>query len=267
MTGAPERGDRGARGAASEGTVDRFLSAVFAPVRSRNVVEETVERIAGVIKARLVKVGDQLPPERELARRLGISRSTLRGALRILVDAGYLEVRRGRTGGTFVARWPDLPRARERRAVLNRVRHDIPAILDFRRAVEPAAAELAAERASPVEIRELGQLLSSMRGAERNFTVYRAYDARFHVGIAAAAKSPLLLDSVVRLQTSLTEILDLIVHHSEEVLRHSTEYHWRILEAIREHRPAQARQLMLDHIRATENIVHGLVPEVEVPAR
>lgn len=248
-------------------SADRYLNAVFSPVRSRNVVEETVERIASVIKARLVRVGDQLPAERELARRLGISRSTLRAALRILVDAGYLEVRRGRTGGTFVARWPEVPRARERRAVLSRIRHDIPGILDFRRAVEPAAAELAAERASPGEVRELAQLLTQMRGMERNFTVYRAYDARFHVGIAAAAKSPLLLDSVVRLQTSLTEVLDLIVHHSEEVLRHSTEYHWRILDAIRDRKPAQARQLMLDHILATENIVHGLVPEVEVAAR
>lgn len=246
---------------------DRYLAAVFAPVRSRNVVEETVERIAGVIKARLVRVGDQLPPERTLARRLGISRSTLREALRILVDAGYLEVRRGRRGGTFVARWPDLPRPRERRAVLARLRSEIPAILDFRRAVEPAAAELAAERACPAEIRELEQLLSAMKGAERNFTVYRAYDARFHVAVAACAKSPLLLDSVVRLQTSLTEVLDLIVHHSEEVLRHSTEYHWKILEAIRGQRPPQARQLMLDHILATENIVRGLVPEVEVPVR
>ncbi len=258
---------RGRTGVLWAGAVDGYLAAVFSPVRSRNVVEETVERIAGVIKARLVKVGDQLPPERELAQRLGISRSTLRGALRILVDAGYLEVRRGRAGGTFVARWPDLPRARERRAVLDRIRHEIPAILDFRRAVEPAVAELAAERASPGEVRELAQLLAHMRGTERNFPVYRAYDARFHVGIAAAAKSPLLLDSVVRLQTSLTEVLDLIVHHSEEVLRHSTEYHRRILEAIRDHRPARARQLMLDHILATENIVHGLVPEVEVPAR
>lgn len=255
----------GTTDAPAEGGGDRYLSAVFLPVRSSNVVEETVERIARVIKARLVRVADRLPPERVLARRLGISRSTLRAALRILVNAGYLEVRRGRSGGTFVARWPQVPRPQERRAVLNRIRNDIPAILDFRRAVEPAAAELAAQRASPAEVRELARVLSQMRGMERNFTIYRAYDARFHVGIANAAKSPLLLDSVVRLHTSLTEVLDLIVHHSEEVLRHSTEYHRQILEAIRDHRPAQARQLMLDHILATENIIRGLVPEMEVP--
>jgi len=246
--------------------MEDYLLTLFTPVRSKNALEETVDRIARVIKARLVNGGDQRAPARELARQVGGSRATLRGALRMLAEAGYLEVRRGRRGGTFVARWPEIPRALERRAILNRIRHEIPAILDFRRAVEPAAAELAAERASPAEIRELAQLLTAMRGAERNFTVYRAYDARFHVGIASAAKSPLILDSVIRLQTSLTEVLDLIIHHSEEVLRHSTEYHWRILEAIRQHRPDRARQLMLDHILATESIIHGLVPEVEASA-
>lgn len=246
--------------------MEDYLLTLFTPVRSRNALEETVDRIARVIKARLVRVGDQLPPERELAKQLGISRSTLRGALRILEDAGYLEVRRGRRGGTFVARWPEIPRAKERRVILNRIRHEIPAILDFRRAIEPTAAELAAERATAAEVRGLSQLLTAMRGAERNFTVYRAYDAKFHIGIASAAKSPLILDSVIRLQTSLTEVLDLIVHHSQEVLRHSTEYHWQILEAIRQHKPDKARQLMLDHILATESIIHGLVPEVETPA-
>lgn len=246
--------------------MEGYLATLFSPVRSQNALEETVDRIAGVIKARLMKIGDQLPPERELAQRLGVSRSTLRGGLRILLDAGYLEVRRGRRGGTFVARWPEVPRVKERRAILDRIRQEIPAILDFRRAIEPAAAELAAERATASEVRGLSQLLTLLRGAERNFTVYRAYDARFHVGIASAAKSPLIQDSVIRVQTSLTEVLDLIIHHSEEVLRRSTEYHRRILEAIRQHSPERARRLMLDHILATENIIHGLVPEVEPPA-
>jgi DNA-binding FadR family transcriptional regulator len=246
--------------------VEGYPAKLFTPVRSQNALEETVDRVAKVIKARLVRIGDQLPPERELAQQLGVSRSTLRAALGILVNAGYLEVRRGRRGGTFVARWPEAPRMKERYAILSRIRHEIPAILDFRRAIEPTAAELAAERATASEVRGLSQILTALRGVERNFTVYRAYDARFHVEIASAAKSPLILDSVIRIQTSLSEVLDLIIHHSEEVLRRSTEYHRRILEAIRQHRSERARHLMLDHILATENIIHGLVPEMETPA-
>ncbi len=237
--------------------------SLFTPVRSRNTFEETVERIAGAIKARLLSPGDQLPPERELARQLGVSRATLREALRVLVKAGYLEVRPGRSGGTFVARWPDPPQAPERTAIIQQMKDRLPALLDYRRAVEPAATELAAVRATEEDIAELESLLESMIGKEDAFEIYRSWDARFHVGIAQAAQSPLILQAVIEVQTALTEVLDLIVYHSERVLQHSTEYHLQILDAIRHHKPERARRLMRDHICATENIIRSLVPEAD----
>ncbi len=240
-------------------------SLIFPRVRSRNTFEETVEAIAGAIKARLLSPGDRLPPERELARQLGVSRATLREALRVLINAGYLEARPGRSGGTFVARWPEAPRAPEQEAIIQRIRDQLPALLDFRRAVESTAAELAAQRATPGDLAELEGILQELRGKEEAFALYRSGDARFHVGIARAAKSMLIHRAVVEVQTSLTEILDLIVYHSPVVLRHSTDYHWRIYEAICRRDPEAARQLMLDHITATEHIIHGLVPEAPWP--
>lgn len=243
----------------------RAQVSLFPPVRSRNTFEATVECLAGAIKARLVSPGDRLPPERELAQQLGVSRATLREALRVLINAGYLEVRPGRAGGTFVARWPDPPRAPEQVAIIERVRDQLPALLDFRRAVEPTAAELAAQRATPEELEELADILRGLSGAEKVFGQYRAGDARFHVGIARAAKSPLIHQAVVEVQTALTEILDLILYHSDRVLQHSSEYHWRIHDALRRRDPEAARQLMVDHISATEHIIHGLVPEAPWP--
>ena len=234
-------------------------------VQSYNALEETLNRIVGAIKVRLLSPGDRLPPERDLALQLNVSRSTLREALAVLIKAGYLEARRGRTGGTFVASWPRIPEAPEREAILNRMREQLPALLDFRRVVEPAAAELVALRATPADLATLEAVLESMIGAERDFHTYRATDARFHVGIARAANSPLLLQAVTDVQTALTDILDLIVYHSERVLQHSTEYHWMIVEAIRARQPAAAKQHMLDHIRATESIIYGLVPEAAWP--
>ncbi len=243
----------------------RARAILFPPVRSRNTFEETVECIAGAIKARLLSPGDRLPPERELARQLGISRATLREALRVLINAGYLEVKPGRTGGTFVARWPEPPRAPEQTAIIVRVRDQLPSLLDFRRAVEPTAAALAAQRATPTELADLERILRELSGTEEAFARYRAGDTRFHVGIARAAKSPLIHQAVVEVQTALTEILDLIVYHSPRVLEHSTEYHWRIYEALCHRAPDKASQLMLDHITATEHIIHGLVPEAPWP--
>ncbi len=238
---------------------------IFTPVRSGNAFEETVSKLAGAIKARLFSPGDRLPPERELARHLGVSRSTLREALRVLVEAGYLEVRVGRHGGTFVARWPEVPRGPRQAAVLERMRDELPGLLDYRRALEPTAAELAALRASEEDIAHLEHILNEMRGMETVFDQYRAGDARFHVRIAQAAKSPLILRGVIEVQTALTEILDLIVYHSRRTLLHSTEYHWQIFDAISQREPQRARQTMLDHIIATEHIIHGLIPEADWP--
>jgi DNA-binding FadR family transcriptional regulator len=235
---------------------------IFMSIRSPNPLEETIERIADAIKTRLLSPGDRLPPERELAVQLGVSRSTLRVALRNLVAAGWLEVRRGRSGGAFVARWPTMPSPRKLPEVLTRRREGLPALLDYRCAVESAAAAFAAARATPAEITELEALTSAIDGYEREFEAYRASDARFHIGIARAAHSPRILEAVTEVQAAMTEVLDVIVYHSAEVLRHSTDYHWRILDAIRAHDSEAARRAMLDHVMATENVIYGLVPEV-----
>lgn len=239
---------------------------IFTSVHSANPLEETMERIVGAIKARLLSPGDRLPAERDLAVQLGVSRSTLRVALQNLVRAGWLEVRRGRSGGAFVARWPLMPGLRHLPEVLTRHREGLPALLDYRRAVESAAAAFAAERATPAEIAELETLTGAIDGRENDFEAYRAGDARFHIGIARAAHSARLLEAVTEVQAAMTEVLDVIIYHSVQVLGHSTDYHWRILDAIRAHDSEAARRSMLDHIMATENVIYGLVPEVSVTA-
>src|SRR5215470_5045336 len=85
------------------------LSSVFRPVRAGNAFEETVERLLTVIKLGFVTRGERFPAERELAAQLGISRLTLREAIRELQQAGYVQSRRGRFGGTFVTYRPPVP--------------------------------------------------------------------------------------------------------------------------------------------------------------
>src|SRR5262245_65806971 len=91
------------RGSAMSSDVAAARSApVWRPVRGGNAFEITVARLAQAIKLGLVVEGERLPAERDLAERLQVSRVTLREAIRALREAGYLESRRGRTGGTFV---------------------------------------------------------------------------------------------------------------------------------------------------------------------
>src|ERR671935_1013811 len=84
------------------------LEAVFKPVRPPTTFEETVERLGTAIRLGLLTPGSRLPPERDLAAELGISRSTLRQAITTLVQSGHLVSLRGRSGGTFVAERPPL---------------------------------------------------------------------------------------------------------------------------------------------------------------
>src|SRR4029079_1459430 len=82
--------------------------ALLRPVRPGNAFEDTVGRLLQTIRLGMLAPGESLPPERELAPGLGVSRDTVRDAIKSLADAGYLVSRRGRYGGTFLA--DELPR-------------------------------------------------------------------------------------------------------------------------------------------------------------
>src|SRR5215469_13808604 len=93
------------------------LAGLLGPVRAGNAFEETVERLLTVIKLGLVAPGNRFPPERELAGMLGVSRLTLREAIRALQSEGYVEPRRGRFGGTFVIYTRPAPGLKEARRI------------------------------------------------------------------------------------------------------------------------------------------------------
>ena len=117
-------------------------SPLLRPVKDRSTFEETFERLATAVRLGLVEQGERLPPERELATQLNVSRMTLRDALQALAQAGYLESRRGRNGGTIVVYDPQQRQTRD----AGKVARDLGAteVLDalaYRSVVEPGSAE------------------------------------------------------------------------------------------------------------------------------
>src|SRR5215216_6448305 len=144
------------------------LEAVFKPVQAPTTFEETVERLGTAIRLGLLPAGSQLPPERDLANQLCISRSTLRQALTTLVQSGHLVSLRGRAGGTFVADAPPLSVGQEEEPLGD----DARAVLDERVAIETGATVLAAERADPPDLDVLDQLVARM-AASGGFEEYR----------------------------------------------------------------------------------------------
>jgi DNA-binding FadR family transcriptional regulator len=125
------------------------LTGMLRPVRAGNAFEETVERLLTVIKLGVVGPGQRFPAERELAAQLGISRLTLREAIRELQQAGYVQSRRGRSGGTFVTYTPPAPDAGGLRRMARQHGGRLTDALVFRLAVEAGAAETLAAMMGP----------------------------------------------------------------------------------------------------------------------
>ena len=233
------------------------LEAVFKPVAPPTTFEETVGRLGTAIRLGLLAPGSRLPPERELADRLRISRSTLRHALTTLVQSGHLVALRGRTGGTFVADEPPLTEHAE----MDPLGEPARSVLDYRVAVEAGATVLAVERAGEEDLLRLEECTARM-AVRAPFDEYRRADVHFHIGVAEAARSPRLVTAMTEVQGQMSDLIARIAH-PEEVLERSNAQHRRIVELIRRRDSGRAVRLMREHIEGTEHILAGLLPPRE----
>jgi GntR family transcriptional regulator, transcriptional repressor for pyruvate dehydrogenase complex len=230
------------------------VAAVFDPVQTATTLEETVERLGTAIRLGLLGPGDRLPPERDLADQLGIARSTLRQALTSLTESGHLIALRGRGGGTFVSDAPPL-------AESSRVELDAGhwrEVLDQRIAVEVGTVVLAAERATPEDLRRLHEHVETMRIVE-DFSAYRRADVFFHLGIAEAARSARLLAAMTELQGQMSELIGHIAHPAP-VLARSNEQHADLVAALERRDGWAAAQIVREHLKGTEQVLAGLMP-------
>ena len=144
LSQALRRGDRLGPCCPPPGSGHDLTEAVLRPARGYHAFEACVEQLATTIRLGVYPLGSTLPTERELAERLDVSRSTLREAMAALREAGLVETRRGRGGGTVVTLKPRTPSGRAAARITEAKRRDWLDSLVFRRIVEPGAASLAA---------------------------------------------------------------------------------------------------------------------------
>ncbi|MCV7423383.1 FadR family transcriptional regulator [Mycobacterium yunnanensis] len=227
--------------------------ALLRPVRLGNAFEDTVGRLLETIRLGVLAPGESLPPERELAARLGVSRDTVRDAIRSLSDAGYLVSRRGRYGGTFLAE--DLPAPSADGVRFSR--SDIDDALRLREILEVGAARMAAGRTLTAAEREtLWTRLTDVRGAVPED--YRRLDSRLHLAIAEAAGTPSLVPLVAENRMRLNELLDHIPLLARNIV-HSDEQHEAIVMAILAGDADGAAETMAAHVWGSASLLHGFL--------
>lgn len=232
--------------------------AVLRPVRGHHAFEACVEQLATAIRLGVYPLGSVLPPERELAARLQVSRATLREAMAALREAGLVETTRGRGGGTVVTLKPRTPSARAAARVSPERRADWLDALDFRRVIEPGAAALAASLPLGEAARaQLQQALDDVTAA-RKPAAHRQADSRFHLTIAALSASPRMVEAVTSVQATLHEML-LAIPVLDTNIAHSDRQHAAVVRAILRGRPERARVAMEEHCDDTAALLRGLV--------
>jgi DNA-binding FadR family transcriptional regulator len=232
------------------------VEVVFRPIRTGNAFEETVERLLHAIKLGVVTAGERLPAERELALRLGVSRVTLREAIRELEQAGYVESRRGRSGGTFVTYEPtpgtaDVVTSRPSRG------SDLEDALTLRSVLECGAAEAAARRdLTQAQRRHLLDRLAGCDAAEG--PGYRQMDSRLHLAIAEVTGSASLAAAVADVRMRINDLLDRIPFLAPNI-EHSGIQHRTIVDAILAGDPDAARAAVDEHLQGTAALLRGFL--------
>jgi len=161
----------------------------FGSVQRRQLVDDVIQSLREGIASGGFTIGSKLPPEPILMEQLGVGRSTIREAVRVLAHAGLLEVRQG--DGTYVRS------SRTEESLTNRLRDALGRdVHEVRRALEMENARLAAVRRDEQDIARMETLLDAREQARlrRDTTALVDADVAFHVAIATATKNTLLAD-------------------------------------------------------------------------
>lgn len=227
------------------------LKSEFEIIRRDKVYEGVAKQIERLILKKL-RPGDKLPSERELVAVLGVSRSSIRDAIRSLELMGMVEPRQGT--GTIVREVSSESLLNPLANALKRKKAMIGELLDFRKMLEPPLAARAATRATAEEISEMEEILDRQEEKLRKGESTISEDSEFHYTIALASGNSVVLKV-------LDALMDLLRDSRERSLQvegrpqKSLAGHRRILSAIKRNDPEAARAAMRRHIEKVEEIV------------
>lgn len=236
------------------------MESTIEKVRPTAAYELVADQVRRAIHIGRFLPGDKLPPERELANQLGVSRTTVREAIRVLEGEGLVESRRGATGGLRV-----ISRAVSEEILRETMRarlEQIENVFDFRIANEVTAAGLAAERRSAADLAAMEAALDVMRmhGPDadgdpvHHVAAFRAADSDFHLAVASASRNPLLVRAVEDARAAMFVPIGAIFSRLEDT---ANEFHQEIHAGIEARDRVRAQESMRAHIESTRASVRS----------
>lgn len=219
--------------------------------RNGSTAEEVAARLREMIHSGELSAGDKLPPERDLAKILGVSRPTLRAGIRSLSAVGILFSKQG--AGTFVAARDESPTLDGSSLRMLSALHGFTSdeMFEARMALEMSIAGMAAKRVTSEQMTTLAEEIAGMYASLNEPEQYLVHDMRFHQIVAAASGNRILTSLMNMVATILFEYRSKTVKRATD-LKESAEQHHNIYRALRDHDPEAAEKAMHDHLVETQ---------------
>ncbi|HEX8142773.1 MAG TPA: FadR/GntR family transcriptional regulator [Pyrinomonadaceae bacterium] len=229
----------------TDSNTDMFKT--ISPERHGTTAEGVISQLREMIHRGELHPGDRLPPERDLAKLLGVSRPTLRAGIHSLAAVGILQSRQG--AGTFVVKADGPPSLDGSSLQLMASLHGFTSaeMFEARLALEMAIAGLAAERATSDQVATMAEEITGMYASLDDPEQFLIHDMRFHQTIAVASGNRILAALMNMIATILLDVRRKTVHRSRD-LKESAAMHRQIYRAIRERNSEAARNFMREHL-------------------
>lgn len=227
---------------------------MYQTIATSRLYEQIVEQIEKSIVGGEIKPGEQLPPERELAQRFGVSRTAVREAVKALSEKGLVEALPGR--GTFVtnSRSQTIRQSLDRMIRISQL-DGVEHLIEVREILEPEIAARAAAHADEKDIAAMREAFAAMEQAGDNAEAYIEADLDFHLALAEAADNPLILALIDSIVVLLRQHRLRMYHVHGGPLR-GQHHHTRILDAVARHDADAARVAMRAHLQQVTEDSH-----------
>src|SRR3990172_7504361 len=218
---------------------------MFESVKRAKVSDEVAKQIKALISEGKLKPGDRLPPERELIKQFGISRPSLREALKSLGTMGFLEVKQAKR--TYVKSVASERMLDPLSLLIQTDTQKIHDLIEVRKAMEAWGAYYAAQRASEEDIERLEKILKEMKQAIEKGQPWEKEDADFHLAVAQATHNIIQIHLMSTIYDLLKEtVAKIFTNHVKT--KKLYQQHYRIFCAIKKHSPEKARESAIEHL-------------------